>query len=203
MDYVAIDALIEQCASGVAPSTMAAIIKVESAGNPWAIGDNTTHSHVSPKSAREAVAIASKLIASGHNLDLGLAQINSANLKTYGVGVASVFDPCTNVNIGSRILSNFYLKSTTKYGEGNVSLYHALSAYNTGSFYNGPSYVLKILSAAGSKASITNVAWKHPVSKSASYKPTSSSRSPIIAFNYNEPPFPAGSPNQILAINGE
>lgn len=194
MDFASIDTLIQQCSTGVAPSTMAAIIKVESAGNPYAIGDNTTKSRVTPtpKSAEQAILIASDLISKGHNLDLGLSQINSANLKAYKVSVRDIFDPCTNIKVGSSILSNFYIKSVAKYGAGEKSLFHALSAYNTGSFFRGPNYVAKILKAAGSSASISNVAWKQPPTKTA-YASNSKrvtkyqvDSSPILALGYAE-----------------
>jgi len=198
MDAVSIDQLIQQCAAGVAPSTMAAIIKVESGGNPLAIGDNTTKSRVSPtpKTIDEAAAIALDLISKGHNLDLGLSQINSSNLKAYKVSVREIFEPCINVSVGSSILSKFYLKSVAKYGPGETSLYHALSAYNTGSFYRGPGYVAKILKAAGSNASTSMIAWKQPVAnssplilaggKSRSNVKANPSQSPIIAIGYAE-----------------
>jgi len=211
MDAIALDQLIQQCAVGVAPSTMAAIVKVESGGNPYAIGDNTARSRVtpSPKSAHEAARVALELLRLGHSLDLGLAQINSKNLKAHGVSVEDVFEPCTNLKVGSTILSNFYLKSVEKYGVGEVSLFHALSAYNTGSFYRGPDYVGRILSAAGSKASISKVAWKQsgPSSQSKqrqqsqyTYRPY---YSPIIAFSHveNDDSSLPSNGNSILAIS--
>lgn len=194
MDFTTIDTLIQQCSTGVAPSTMAAIIKVESAGNPWAIGDNTTKSRVTPtpRNAEEAIAIATDLINKGHNLDLGLSQINSANLRAYKVSVRDIFDPCTNITVGSSILSNFYIKSVAKYGEGEKSLFHALSAYNTGSFFKGPTYVTKILKAAGSNASISNVAWKQNTQATSKFAKSSRSSkysvndAPIFALGYAE-----------------
>ena len=39
---LALAALIRHCAPAVAPSTMTAIVRVESGGNPFAVGDNTT-----------------------------------------------------------------------------------------------------------------------------------------------------------------
>ena len=211
MDFATIDTLIMQCATGVAPSTMAAIIKVESGGNHLSIGDNTTRSRVTPtpRTIDEAVAIAMTLINQGHNLDLGISQINSANLKTYKVSVKDIFDPCTNITVGSSILSNFYIKSVAKYGQGETSLFHALSAYNTGSFFRGPTYVSKILKAAGSNASIAKVAWKQPT-PSTTYAPLRSGRakyykvnnSPIMALNFAESLDGKMMPaNEIMAIN--
>lgn len=212
MDAISIDNLIQQCAAGVAPSTMAAIIKVESKGNPWAIGDNTTKLPVlpRPKSKEEAIEKAESLIKQGHNLDVGIAQINSSNLKSYKVSIRDAFDPCTNISLGSKILSNFYLKSVNKYGPGELSLFHALSAYNTGSFYRGPGYVSKILAAAGSNASISHVSWKQPypsrtiaLGKSLpSTKPSYTNRyyAPIIAFAHVESDANDMSQDQIITL---
>jgi len=211
MDGLILDQLIQECATGVAPSTMAAIIKVESAGNPWAIGDNTARGRVTPtpRNAHEAATKALELLRLGHSLDLGLAQINSNNLKAYGVSVKDVFEPCTNIKVGSKILSNFYAKSVEKYGPGDVSLFHALSAYNTGSFYRGPSYVMRILNAAGSKANISSVSWKQTGQKSYSTRPRASQSitvrpfyAPIIAFSHVEDSPSEETPsNGILAIS--
>lgn len=205
IDAIAIDSLLQQCATGVAPSTMMAIIKVESGGNPLAIGDNTTGKRVSPtpRNADEAAAIALELLRQGHNLDLGLAQINSSNLSAYRVSVREVFDPCINVAVGSNILSTFYFKSVQKYGYGEVSLFHALSAYNTGSFFKGPNYVSRILAAAGSKANISSVAWKQPPSKLTGSKKNQQLifkpfNSPIIALN--NPNASSSNPDSINGI---
>lgn len=210
MDAVAIDQLIQQCAAGVAPSTMAAIIKVESGGNPLAIGNNTTKTRVTPtpRTIDEAAAIALDLISKGHNLDLGLAQINSSNLKAYKVSVREIFDPCINVSVGSQILAKFYQKSVAQYGPGETSLYHALSAYNTGSFYRGPGYVAKILKAAGSNASTAMIAWKQPAS-SAAYIPNARQKnytpaSPIMVIGYAEAEDGTMKPgNDIISIGDQ
>lgn len=148
---IGLELLIEQCAPEIAPSTMQAIIKVESGGDPWAIGNNTLHKKVtpSPKTKDEAIATAKYYIAMGHSLDLGLAQINSANLGKLGLSVDEVFDPCTNLKASSNILKGFYAQAKTKYGDGRKALAHALSGYNTGSLYRGQTYVDRIVNAAG------------------------------------------------------
>ena len=210
MDAIALNQLIEQCAVGVAPTTMAAIVKVESGGNPYAIGDNTSKSRVSPtpKTAHEAATIALDLLRKGHSLDLGLAQINSNNLKGYKVSVQDIFEPCTNLKVGSKILSTFYTKSAQVYGHGDISLFHALSAYNTGSFFRGPGYVEKILNAAGSKASTRKVSWSQAspksTKKSAVHHPqqryTLPMYAPIIAFSHIESSDNNSSSNDILTV---
>lgn len=141
---------IQQCAPEVGFSTMAAIVKVESGGNPWAIGDNTTKSSVSPmpRNYYEAVSVANKLIAQRHSIDIGLAQLNSKNLRRLGLTVEQAFDPCTNLRAGSYVLREHYAPAVAKYGPGTKALLHALSGYNTGSLYAGGDYVKRILAAA-------------------------------------------------------
>ncbi|MGT2457752.1 lytic transglycosylase domain-containing protein [Cupriavidus basilensis] len=120
-------------------------------GNPWAIGDNTTHRSVSAASKQEAVATANELIAAGHNLDLGLGQINNRNLAALGLSVEQVFEPCTNIGAAATILTWGYQRAKQVHGPGQEALQAALSAYNTGSlsrgFANG--YVQKVLANAG------------------------------------------------------
>lgn len=145
-----LEVLIMQCAPGVSPQTMSAIIQVESAGNPWQIGNNTLKRphKPTPRSYQEAVMVANHLISIGHNIDIGLAQINSKNLRMLNLSVEQVLVPCTNIAAGGKILRDFYTRASSKYGHGQQALYHALSGYNTGSLYAGAKYVRKIIMAA-------------------------------------------------------
>lgn len=143
-----ITSLYSQCGPTVDPSTTQAIIQVESGGNPYAIGDNTLKKSFAPQSKQAAVHLAASLLAQGHNLDMGLMQVNSCHLKTMKFSLDEVFDPCRNIAIGTTILADFYRRHNT--GEDkNLVLFKALSAYNTGSAWRGPGYVNKILKAAG------------------------------------------------------
>lgn len=138
---------LSQCGPAVAPTTTQAIIRVESGGNPLAIGDNNLRKSFSPGSKREAVSLATQLIARGHSVDLGLMQINSQHLAPMRLSLDDVFDPCRNVGAGTVILSGFYQRYKT--GEPSYSLMKALSAYNTGQAWKGEGYVNRILAAAG------------------------------------------------------
>jgi len=143
-----ITALCSQCGPTVAPSTTQAIIRVESGGNPYAIGDNTLKKSFAPKTKQAAIHLAAYLLAQGHNLDMGLMQVNSCHLKTMKFTLDEIFEPCRNITIGTTILADFYRRNDT--GEDkNLVLFKALSAYNTGSAWRGPGYVNKILKAAG------------------------------------------------------
>ncbi|OYY32838.1 MAG: hypothetical protein B7Y58_09505 [Halothiobacillus sp. 35-54-62] len=124
--------LYAQCAPNVAPQTLAAIVRVESGGNPWRIGINGNYTLPrQPQNKAEAVREANRLIGLGYNIDLGLMQINVKNLGMLNLSVDEVFDA------GAQILQNFYLKSEKDIGQGQTSLKRAISAYHTGNFHNG------------------------------------------------------------------
>lgn len=143
--------LVQQCAPNVGQTTMMAIIRTESGGNPWAIGDNTSKLIRQPSTKEEAVAVAKALIGLGHNIDMGLGQINSKNLKALGLTPEKIFEPCINLTAAASILSDAYQRSTKQHGAGQQALLAALSAYNTGNltagFGNG--YVQRVVNNAG------------------------------------------------------
>lgn len=148
-------ALIEECAPNVAPQMIQQIIKVESNGNPFAIGVNRVRGKkqlkaikfVMPKTNPEAVELARRYIDAGYNIDMGLMQINSANLRKLKISVNDIFDQCTNIKAGAYILSENYARSSKAFGAGQIALQAALSAYNTGNYSDGFSngYVKKYL----------------------------------------------------------
>jgi len=148
MDFIA---LAQECAPLVAHETMAAIVRTESAFRPLAIGINGAAQLIrQPTNKEEAVVTANWLIAHGYSIDMGLAQINSANLKRTGLSVADAFDPCKNLSAAATILHENYQSASLKEQDAQLALHAALSAYNTGSFTRGFSngYVQKVLNNA-------------------------------------------------------
>jgi type IV secretion system protein VirB1 len=145
---LALAALIRHCAPAVAPSTMAAIVQVESGGDPLAIGDNTTKRSYYPRDRATAERLARRLLGAGHLLDIGIAQIDSMNFAGVGVNAHTIFDPCTNLSIGARILSSDYALAARRYGDGQVALRHAIGMYNTGRLNAGARYIARVLAAA-------------------------------------------------------
>lgn len=135
--------LLLACAPAVDPVTMAAIVKQESGGSPWVIYDNTGKRSYRLSSKVEAVLKATELISAGSSVDLGLAQINSKNLRWLGLSVEQVMDPCTNVSAGAKILEGNYKRT----GDLNS----ALSMYNTGRADSsvGRAYTEKVFRHAG------------------------------------------------------
>src|SRR5437588_10300748 len=79
-------------APSVAPETQVAFAQAESGLDPLAVHDNTTGRSHAPATAADAVALATSLLRQGHSVDLGLLQINDANLRRTGLTVATAFD---------------------------------------------------------------------------------------------------------------
>lgn len=152
---LALALLLRQCAPQVHPQTLAAIVTVESSGWPWTIHDNVSGRSYFLPSYGDAVRVGQQLINEGHDPDLGIAQINANNLRSYGLTVASVMQPCTNIATGGSILTAAYEKARRQFGSWadanpQMTVRYAISAYNTGSLFAGSGYVAKVVSAAGS-----------------------------------------------------
>lgn len=146
-----LEQLIVECAPRVAPVTMMAIVKVESGGNPLALNVNgRSRLARQPRSKAEAMAWSEWLITRGYSVDMGLTQVNSANLGHLRTNIGAMFDPCSNLAAGASILSREYAGAARRLGTGQEALRAALSAYNTGNhragFNNG--YVAKVTNAA-------------------------------------------------------
>ena len=146
-----LEQLIQQCAPQVAPSTLLAIIQVESSGNPWALNVNGKQRLTrQPRSPEEAIAWARWLIERGHSVDLGLTQVNSQHLRRFGLSAETLLEPCTNIAAGAWILTENYSAASRKYNDDQEALRAALSAYNTGNHQAGikNGYVGKVNRAA-------------------------------------------------------
>jgi len=128
--------------------TMRSIVAYESGGRAFAIGDNTERHSYFPAHRTAAVAIAAALLERGHDIDVGYAQVNIANVRAYGLDLASAFEPCTNLRVASSILRADYARAAARYGRGQVALVHALSAYNTGGFFAGLAYARGVYAVA-------------------------------------------------------
>ena len=142
--------LVHQCAPFVAPTTMAAIVTVESGGRALVILDNATGRDYNPQDVQQGVATIDRLLAMGHRqLDVGIAQVDTENFSAYGLTPATALNACTNIRVGARILQAAYKQAVAAYGPGQVALYHAFEAYNSGRLNDDPTYANKILAAAG------------------------------------------------------
>lgn len=136
------------CTSGVAPETLLSVIKTESGFETFAIGDNTDHRSFHPGSLEAAVALAVHLTEAGHNLDLGVAQINqpAGHLRRRGLSVADAFDPCTSFRVGGEVLADCYRRASGR--DEQARLRAAVGCYNSGSVERGADYVQRVQATA-------------------------------------------------------
>lgn len=159
--------MLRQCAPNVHPETMAAVVRAESGGQQFAIADaGPTHLPWSQRksmvrsfylpSVTEAVTKAQSLIANGHTVSLGPAQINDRQLPRLGLSIEQVFEPCTNLRAGGQILGECYSRASKRYGAGPRALRAALSCYNSGDMERGDreGYVDLIFSQRGHAVSL-------------------------------------------------
>ena len=133
---------------------MMAIVKVESGGNPLAINVNGLRRLArQPRSKKEALAWSEWLIDRGYSIDMGLTQVNSANLGRLRANIQAMFDPCANLAAGASILTSEYANASRLMGSGQDALRAALSAYNTGNHRAGIAngYVARVSAAARRK----------------------------------------------------
>jgi len=93
---------------------------------------------------------AGALRAAGWDFDAGLAQINVRNVERFGVPLAQVFDPCTNLRLMQRILMDCFARAGQSRRAEQAALRQALSCYHTGNLREGVArgYVERIVNAA-------------------------------------------------------
>ena len=133
--------MIFQCGEmDVPPRVMAAIIQVESSGNPFAIGVVGDALVRQPRHLQEAIATVKMLESAGKNYSLGVAQINKKNFSHYGIRtIEDAFDYCTSIKVGAKILSECFERSQNDWKK-------SFSCYYSGNFVTGfkDGYVQKV-----------------------------------------------------------
>lgn len=127
------DQLVARCASDVHPATIRAVVAHESGFDPLVIGVNGPSPRViRPSTLDAAVETASRLIAGGQSIDVGLGQINSKNFRLLGLTVKAAFDPCQNLAAAARLLRDSYARLLSAGRGPRSALDAAISEYNTG-----------------------------------------------------------------------
>lgn len=170
MDASAFIALALACAPQVHTDTARALVGVESAFNPWAIGVVGGTLARQPRRRAEAIATARALRADGWNFSVGLGQINLGNFARLGLTIESAFEPCTNLAALQTVLAECFERAgparatSASIARGTASpktslpgpparqaaLRRALSCYYSGNFATGfqHGYVQKVIAAA-------------------------------------------------------
>lgn len=147
--------LVLACAPGVASETMLAVIDVESAGNPYAIGVVGGWLERQPETLEEALATVWSLEADGWDYSVGLAQVNRQHHDRLEWAGAKAFEPCENIAAGAQILADCYTRAGRVEADEQRALRAALSCYYSGGFTygqrpdsSGTSYVDRVLRRA-------------------------------------------------------
>ena len=149
------------CAPLVHPTTLGALIEVESNGNPYAVSINHPQAltgrgvelpaFAAPHSKREALELTQSLLARGLGVSVGLAQINVEQLAQEHLRLADLFNPCANLAAAQRVLLDCEANQPRHIVlSAALRLRRTLSCYNTGDYDTGlrNHYVLNIRHAA-------------------------------------------------------
>ena len=164
-----LSALVLKCTpANVSAYTMHQIMSVESTSTPHTIGFKLIRQSQSfekgsirkikevstlttkPQSTAQAIEWARYLTSQGWEFDAGAAQIHSTNFASYGLTLETVFDPCTNIRVGARILEDCYARALVRFKDKAAALTAAIACYQTGNFGTGSTitdYVQKVISA--------------------------------------------------------
>lgn len=136
-------ALAKQVAPDIAPDTFATFVCGETgnqtatapctAGDVFAIRDNTDGVSYHPDSPDRATAIAARLILrEGHSLDLGLSQINFTGPVRMGLSIGEAFIPRRNIAVAGAILADAWKSCQPRYSTDKDRLTCAAALYNAG-----------------------------------------------------------------------
>lgn len=152
MDASVFLALALACAPQVHAGTAHALVSVESAFNPWAIGVVGGALVRQPRHRAEALATAKALREAGWNFSVGLGQINVGNFDRLGLTVETAFEPCANLAAMQTVLAECFERASGSPSKAvdQVALRQALSCYYSGNFATGfrHGYVRKVVVAA-------------------------------------------------------
>jgi type IV secretion system protein VirB1 len=158
-----IPALQSRCLPAVQLTTISAIIRVESGGNPnamqidfprallrqWHLPEGTLRLKRQPTTEREALGWLGYFKLRGISVDLGLMQVSTAEAQRRGLPTEQLLDPCFNLRVGWQILDSAYQLEVKTYGPGQEALRHAISRYNTGDTQRGidNGYLTRVMAA--------------------------------------------------------
>ncbi len=147
---------VGQCGLILVSHLISAIVTVESGGDPFAVHHNGDQYFF--LDANAATEYAKPIVEAGGNIDLGLGQINSANLKSLNLSVESAFEPCANLQAAQTVFLRGYNLPEDAALSNDEKLMAAISRYNTGNAMSGVlnGYVGRVLTAQEKHHSTTN-----------------------------------------------
>ncbi|WP_168395434.1 lytic transglycosylase domain-containing protein [Erwinia amylovora] len=121
--------LAMQCAATVHPDTVSDIARTESGFNQYAIGVVGQKNGIFPNNLSDALKHVNRLKSEGKNYSVGLMQINQSNFSKFGVDASQLFNPCTNLSVFEKLITDCYVRGGT--------LKRTLSCYYSGNFTTG------------------------------------------------------------------
>lgn len=132
-------ALAMQCAATVHPDTAIDVVRVESGLNPYAIAEiipkgqrnkdgKSVITHL-PTNKKDALSIVRNIEKKNRRYSVGLMQITSTNFDKFNVDADKMFNPCSNLSVFEKILTDCYIRGKT--------IPNALSCYYSGNFSTG------------------------------------------------------------------
>jgi len=144
-----IAALQSRCLPTVPLTTLNAIIRVESGGNPNAMQIDFPRALLKQWHLPEALEWLDYFEHYGISVDLGLMQVSTAEAQHRGLSAESLLEPCFNLRAGGQILDSAYQLEIKTYGPGQDALRHAISRYNTGDTQRGidNGYLARVMAA--------------------------------------------------------
>jgi len=141
---------------------MSKIVRVESSGNPFAIGVVGARLQRQPTNLQEAIQTVQYLETAGFNYSIGLSQINRVHFKRLGWegDIKKGFDTCRNLEAGADV----YLRCKQGAARSLVAdsldgvIRAALSCYYSGNYFDGEKlgYVGKVLADGSGKFATPN-----------------------------------------------
>src|SRR5450631_570084 len=104
MDTSSLYALSLVCAPWIHPATVQAMVTVESAGNPYAIGVVGGALRRQPRSAAQALSTIRQLQLDGWDFSVGLAQIHQTQWPRLHLTAQQALEPCANLQAMQTVL---------------------------------------------------------------------------------------------------
>lgn len=147
-----------QCPGLAEAETMSRIVRVESSGNPYAIGVVGGRLQRQPVNIDEAVLTAGQLEKAGFNYSIGLSQVNRIHFKRFGWSddLKHGFDVCKNLHAGADVYTRCKqgAAKSLRTDDPTAVVRAALSCYYSGNYVAGEKlgYVDKVLSGGGPRA---------------------------------------------------
>lgn len=127
--------------------------------DPLVIHDNTAGDSFFPDTRGQAISLAERLIGAGHSLDLGIMQINVANLSHYNLSIPDAFVPARSMAVGAEILSAAYKTCSAAFRGAVDAMRCVAEHYNTGRHgtATGRKYAAGVFRVAANVPSIKEV----------------------------------------------